>query len=201
MLSENREKFRKISETIGSFFARFKISPNVFTIFSLFLGFFCAWFLFKNNLIIALIFFILAAFSDLIDGAVARASNRVTKTGAYLDTICDRYIEGMALLGFLFLPLPEFILDAEFWILLALFGSIMTSYTKAAAKEKEVILIEFKRGLLERPERIILIVLAMILGIFQSYISMIQVIVILAIFSNLTAIQRIFLVIRQRSNN
>jgi len=195
MLSQNREKFRKISENIGSFFAKFGISPNSFTILSVFLGALCFWFLFQNNLTLAIIFFILASVSDLVDGAVARASQKVTKKGAFLDTICDRYVEGAALLGFLFLPLPDFIIKVEFWIFLALFGSLMTTYAKAAAKEKEVILTEFKKGLLERPERIILILLAMILGIF-SYSGTMYLIVFFAVFSNLTAIQRIFLVLK-----
>jgi len=199
MLSQNRQKFRKISENIGSFFARSGISPNAFTIFSVFLGALCFWFLFKNNLIWAIIFFVLASISDLIDGAVARARQKVTKEGAYLDTICDRYVEAMALLGFLFLPLPEFIVEAKFWILLSLFGSLMTTYAKAAAKEKEVVLTEFKKGLLERPERIILILLAMLLGGFSCFSGMIYLIVFLAVFSNLTAMQRIFLVFKKKT--
>ncbi len=78
---------------------------------------------------------------------------------------------------------------------LAFFGSLMTTYVKAAAKEKELVEKEIKKGLLGRGERVILISLAMLLGIFNLS-WMLYPIVILAIFSNLTAIQRIYLTLK-----
>ena len=147
-----------------------------------------------------MLFFLLAAFLDFIDGAVARFTQRETKKGAYLDTICDRYIEGVILLGFLFLPLKGFfLLPAQVWVFLAFFGSLMTTYAKAAAKEKELVESELKKGLLGRAERVILISLSILLGIFNlSWI--IYPIIILAIFSNITALQRIYLSLRPGQN-
>jgi len=92
----------------------------------------------------------------------------------------------------LFLPLSDFLLPAKIWIFLAFFGSLMTTYAKAAAKEKELVETELKKGLLGRGERIVLIILAIFLGIF-NFNWMIYPIIILAIFSNITALQRIFL--------
>ena len=195
MLEEKREKFRLISEKVGLFFSKSKIHPNSFSLISLLFSFFCFLFLIKNNLILATINFLLASFADFIDGAVARASQKVTKLGAYLDTICDRYVEGMVFLGFLFLPLPDFLFPASIWIFLCLFGSLMTTYSKAAAKEKEIIKKELKKGLFGRPERMILIFLSMVLGIFNLS-WLIYLLVIFAIFSNFTALQRIFLVLK-----
>ncbi|GAI12228.1 unnamed protein product [marine sediment metagenome] len=71
----------------------------------------CLKFLIKNNLKIALIFVFIASFLDFIDGAVARKTNTASKKGAYLDTILDRYVEGIVLLGFLFLPLPKILVS------------------------------------------------------------------------------------------
>jgi len=195
MLEEKKEKFRQISEKVGFLFSKLKIHPNFFTIISLFFGFFCFLSLFKNNLILAILFFLFASFLDFIDGAVARVSRKVTKLGAYLDTICDRYIEGMIFLGFLFLPLPKIIISAQFWIFLCLFGSLMTTYSKAAAKEKEILKEELKKGLFERPERMILIFLAMIFAIF-NFSWTVYTLIIFAILSNLTAFQRIYFCIR-----
>jgi len=197
MLGESREKFEKISQVIGRFFSKFKIPPNFFTLISLLFGFFCFLSLVKNNLISAIIFFIFASLLDFIDGAVARVSQKATKFGAYLDTICDRYVEAMVFFGFLFLPLPNFIFPAKVWIFLCLFGSLMTTYSKAAAKEKEIVSEELKKGLLERPERMILIFLSMILGIFNLS-WMLYLLIIFAIFSNLTAFQRIFYTLKSR---
>jgi phosphatidylglycerophosphate synthase len=131
---------------------------------------------------------------DLIDGAVAKFTNSATKKGAYLDTIFDRYVEGIILLGFLFLPLQKIYLDAKLWIFLSLFGSFMSTYAKAAGKEKDILKEELKKGLLERPERLFLIFLSLILGIF-NFSWMIYPIIFLAIFSNFTAVQRIYTII------
>ena len=210
MLSENREKFKKIEIKTGEFFSKLGPTPNQYTLISLFFAILAFYFLIKNpstakggdermfidiDLILALIFFLLATILDFIDGTVARFTQRETKKGAYLDTICDRYVEGIILLGFLFLPLADFLLPAKVWIFLALFGSFLTTYSKAAAKEKEMVTEELKKGLLGRGERVILIFLAMLLGIFNlSFV--IYPIIILAIFSNITAFQRIYLALK-----
>ena len=192
MLEEKREKFKRISNWTGSIFSKTGLTPNQYTLISLFFVLVSFYFLIKERLILALIFFLLAAFLDFIDGAVAKFLEKKTKKGAYLDTISDRYVEGIILLGFLFLPLADFLLPAKIWIFLAFFGSLMTTYSKAAAKEKELVETELKKGLLGRGERIVLIILAIFLGIF-NFNWMIYPIIILAIFSNITALQRIFL--------
>ena len=192
MLEEKREKFKKISEKTGGAFSKFGLTPNQYTLISLLFVLISFSFLIKKNLALALIFFLIATILDFIDGAVAKFLQKETKKGAYLDTTCDRYVEGIVILGFLFLPLPDFILPAKIWVFLALFGSLMTTYTKAAAKEKELVTGELKKGFLGRVERVILIILSMLLGILNlSWI--IYPIIILAILSNITALQRIYL--------
>jgi len=199
MLTEKREKFKNIEVKLGEIFSKLGLTPNQYTLISLFFISISFYFLIKEKLILALIFFLIAAFLDFIDGAVAKFLKKETKIGAYLDTICDRYIEGIILLGFLFLPLVDFLLPAKIWIFLALFGSLLTTYTKAAAKEKGLVSEELKKGLLGRPERIILIVLAIILG-FINLSWILYPIIILAIFSNLTALQRIYLALTSSQN-
>ena len=191
MLEEKRKNFKKVQERVGKIFSKIGFSPNQYTLISLFFVFFSFFFLIKKNLIFAFIFFAAASLLDFIDGAVAKFLKTETKRGAYLDTICDRYVEGIILFGFLFLPLKDFIFPAKFWIFLALFGSLMTTYSKSAAKEKELIKKELKRGFLGRAERIILILSAIFLGIFDLSL-MIYPISVLAIFSNLTVFQRIY---------
>jgi len=192
MLEEKREKFKELSQKTGEIFSKLGLTPNQYTLISLFFALISFYFLIKINLVLALIFFLPAAFLDFIDGAVAKFTQRETKKGAYLDTISDRYVEGIILLGFLFLPLADFLLPAKIWIFLAFFGSLMTTYSKAAAKEKELTQKELKKGLLGRAERIILISLAIFLGIFNLS-WMLYPIIFLAVFSNLTALQRIYL--------
>jgi archaetidylinositol phosphate synthase len=195
MLEEKREKFKKIEEEIGRIFSKLGPSPNQYTLNSIVFGIFCFVSLIFRNFILALIFFLVSAILDLVDGAVARYSGKVTKVGAYLDTISDRFVEGLIFLGLLSLPLPKFIFEAKYWIFLAFFGSLMTTYAKAAAKEKELVAQELKKGFFGRGERMILLSITFLLGIFNQNL-MIYPISLLAVLSNLTAIQRIILALK-----
>jgi phosphatidylglycerophosphate synthase len=151
----------------------------------------CGYGIIIANYWLALVFFALAAAMDFIDGAVARKKNLATKKGAYWDTISDRYVEAIILFALLFAELPEFYLPISAWIFLAIFGSTMTTYAKAAAKEKGLSETELKGGLMSRAERLIVMLFALtILIIGFDFVATI-VIVILAIFSNIAAIQRI----------
>jgi len=199
MLEENRKKFKRFEKTIGKVFSGFGLGPNQYTLISILFALISFNFLTKGQLILAFISFLFAFFLDLVDGAVARITKKESKKGAYLDTICDRYVEGIVMLGFIFLPLSYVILPAKAWIFLALFGSLMTTYSKAAAKEKELVSKELRKGFLGRAERVILISLAMLLGIFD-FSLIIYPIIILAVFSNATAFERIFLVLGPRKN-
>jgi phosphatidylglycerophosphate synthase len=195
MLEEKREKFKKIENIVGKIFSKLGPSPNQYTLNSIAFGIFCFVSLVFRNFILALIFFLISAILDFVDGAVARYSGKVTKVGAYLDTISDRFVEGLIFLGILSLPLPKFIIEAKYWIFLSFFGSLMTTYAKAAAKEKELVAQELKKGFFGRGERMFLLSIIFFLGIFNQNL-MIYPISLLAIFTNFTAIQRIILALK-----
>ena len=191
MLDAHRDLFKWLEKIIAGMFSPLPITPNQYSFSSILLISVCFYFLTKQNLPWAILFFLLAAFMDLVDGAVARKKNMSSKKGAYLDTVFDRYVEGILLLGFLFLPLPEIFMPNYFWIFLVLFGSMMTTYAKSAAKEKELAQKELKGGLMSRGERAIFYLAAMVFGIFYPH-SMTLILIIMAILTNFTAIQRIF---------
>lgn len=196
MLEENREIFEKATKRVDKYLSQVKVRPNTITIFSLISAIFSFIFLIKNLLPLASLFFILAALFDWLDGKISRLTGRVTKLGAYLDTIVDRYVEGIVLLGFLFLNLPKFFLPASVWIFLALFGGLLTTYSKAARKEKGLSLKKPKFSLAGRGERVILIALSMIVGIFNLSFTT-YLLFFLAIISNLSALQRIYLTLKK----
>jgi len=130
----------------------------------------------------------------MVDGAVARVTGKASRFGAYLDTIVDRYVEAIIVFGLLFIGLPEFFIPIYAWIFLYLFGSMMTTYAKAAAKEKEIIPEgkELKGGILERAERLIILFIGIIAAAFNPmYLT--YVIVLLAILTNISALQRIWI--------
>jgi CDP-diacylglycerol--glycerol-3-phosphate 3-phosphatidyltransferase len=119
---------------------------------------------------------------DMLDGRVARLRGRETKFGAYLDSTMDRYSDMLLYLGLLVLyaRLGRTGLMVLVWV--AAFGSFMTSYARARA---ESLIPRCPVGLMERPERIVLIIVGAILN------RMVAVLWIVAVLSNLTAIQRI----------
>ena len=195
MLEEKREKIRQIENKTGEIFSKF-LEPNQYTLCSLLFALLCLFSLRNLNLVLGLIFFSLAALLDFVDGAVARKTKKATKKGAYLDTICDRYVEGIIFFGFLFLPWPKIIFPAHFWIFLAFFGSLMTTYAKAAAKEKEIIQEELRKGFIGRGERMILLFLVFFFGIFNLSLAF-YFLITLAILTNLTALQRFSLVLKK----
>ena len=198
MLDTKRYLFRKFEKKIGSFFSLFPLTPNHYTFSSIIFALFSFYFLLKEKLLLTIFFFLIAGFLDLVDGAVARYQGIENRMGAYLDTIVDRYVESILLIGFLFLPLPNIIIPSYIWISLIIFGSLMTTYSKAAAKEKELTNQELKGGLFSRGERIIFILIALVLGIFDSsYTWTAYLLIFIAVLFNITAIQRILSAIQK----
>ncbi|MBL7160548.1 MAG: CDP-alcohol phosphatidyltransferase family protein [Candidatus Aenigmarchaeota archaeon] len=194
-LYERKSKFSGFSERVGRVFSKVGLSPNQWTLFALVPTFIAVYFLINEAFLLAAVFFIIASFVDIIDGSVARVSGKVSNLGAYLDTVIDRYVEGIIIFGLLFASLPAlglagFSLPAAAWIVLYLFGAMMTTYSKAAAKEKGLIGVELKGGLLERAERLIILFIGILLGAVNPlYLSM--VIALLAVLTNVSALQRI----------
>ncbi len=192
MLDTKRHWFKSLEVLIGKTFSLLPITPNGYTYLSGVFALIGMYYMIMQELVLSIVFFFIGAFLDFVDGAVARNKNISTKVGAYLDTIFDRYVEGMIFFGMLFLPLPKIWLPAYAWIFLVMFGSIVTTYAKAAAKEKELVNQELKGGILSRGERLILIFLALILGlIYPDFMYTTYVLILIAVLGNFTAIQRI----------
>lgn len=201
MLDKKRHWFKDLEKIIGKVFGSLPLTPNQYTYLSGVFALIGLFFMIQENIILAIISFLIAGGLDFVDGAVARAKNMSSKVGAYLDTVFDRYVEGIMFFGILFLPLPYFIIPGYAWVYLAIFGSIVTTYVKAAAKEKDLVNQELKGGLLSRGERLILTFLALILGvIYPDYLYMIYVIALIAILANFTAIQRFSSAISNNKN-
>lgn len=125
---------------------------------------------------------LVAAIFDMLDGRVARLRGRETKFGAYLDSTMDRYSDMLLYMGLLILyaRLERNGLMVLVWV--AAFGSFMTSYARARA---ESLIPRCPVGLMERPERVVLIIAGALLN------RMVAVLWVIAVLSNVTAIQRI----------
>ncbi|MDO8634202.1 MAG: CDP-alcohol phosphatidyltransferase family protein [archaeon] len=201
MLNEHREKFKSISIKVGVLFSKIPLSPNQWTLFSIVPAIIASWLIAQNQFLYAAIFFAAASFLDFVDGSVARVTGRVTKFGAYLDTVLDRYVEFLAIVGLFYAGLPTVFLPAKEWLLLYLFGSMMTTYAKAAAKEKEITQTEIKGGFFERAERLIILFIGLLLAFAQGTVFLAMAVILLAAITNLSALQRIFIVAKLASKS
>jgi CDP-diacylglycerol--glycerol-3-phosphate 3-phosphatidyltransferase len=165
------------------------ISPNALTVIGFILTLIVAAILAMGNLFLGGLLLIFAALFDTLDGALARHSDQVTIFGAFLDSVMDRFSEAVTLIGLIafYAVQPD---SATNIILLAftLVGSLMVSYTRARA---EAVNIECKEGFFQRTERIVVLIIGLLFG------WMTPVLWILAIFTNLTALQRIVDVYRK----
>jgi len=191
MLDLHRNLFKGLEDKTADVFARLPLTPNQYTAYSLFGAVAMLCFLISGDYWVALAFFLISAALDFIDGAVARRKKMATKLGAYWDTIADRYVEAILLFGLLFVGLPDFYLPAVAWIFLTLLGSTMTTYAKAAAKEKDLVAAEMKGGLMSRAERLLVYAgIIFLLAVDEATLA-VSILTVLAILTNITAVQRI----------
>ena len=130
-----------------------------------------------------------AGLFDMIDGRLARLGNMSTTFGAMWDSVLDRYSELISLFGVVLI----FLLNGDFWLgvvsFTAMIGSIMVSYVRARA---EGLNIECKVGIMQRPERVVVLALtAIITGITSNLQWLAGGMILIAILANITAFWRI----------
>lgn len=206
-------------DPIVNFFIKHHISPNIVTVIGLTLNFgVAAIFIIgaevgiRNDLSFvgwAGLLLLVAGLFDMIDGQVARKGKMSSKYGALFDSVLDRYSELVMFLGICYYLVSYHYFISSIFAFIALIGSLMVSYVRARA---EGLGIECKDGFMQRPERIILIgVSAIACGLASEYLgddyklfvtgipfhifetmSIFTIpIVLLAIFSNYTALSRL----------
>jgi len=148
LTSRYKSSFNRLIEPIAAAVARSGVSPSAVTLAGLLLTVAaCFWFLRTAAVLPFCLAMALVGGLDALDGAVARVSGRVTKFGAYLDAMCDRYVDAMVVLAAAAVT--------GYWVLscLVLAGTLLVSYAKArAAMEVAVSNLEWP-DLMERAER------------------------------------------------
>jgi len=170
------------------------VTPNTLTVLGLVLSILTAVIIAQGFFLAGGLLVLFAGIFDMFDGAMARVRHASTTFGAFFDSTLDRYSESIILFGLLFFALQRPVMQDRFWpfqyeqswmitlVFIAAVGSFMVSYAKARA---EGLGLECKTGLLARPERVVILAIGLLTG------AVIWALVILAIFSNVTAIERI----------
>lgn len=169
------------------------ITPNQLTITGLLVTLVAAALIGADHPFIGGMVLLFAGVFDIFDGALARASNRSYPYGAFLDSTTDRISEGAVLVGVLLYFQHHQMYLGPVLVVLTLLGSLMVSYVRARAQSLGF---SCEGGLLARPERVLLTVLGLLLTPFNTS-GLLVVVMILAVFTNLTALQRMFIVWRQ----
>ncbi len=176
-----RARTKGLLESIVRPLARAGISPNILTVVGFLAMVGVAWVLSQGYERPAGLLIIAVGLFDALDGALARSTGKSTTFGAFFDSTLDRFAEIALYLGLLYLCRGDTLATAL--IYLTITGSLMVSYTRARA---EGLGVECKVGLFTRLERMAVLVLGLLLH------RTLWALVILAVFSNLTALQRMW---------
>jgi CDP-diacylglycerol---glycerol-3-phosphate 3-phosphatidyltransferase len=124
---------------------------------------------------------------DFLDGAVARAAGTAGAFGAFLDSVLDRYSEAVVFVGLIVWYSRDGDTLGVIVSALAMAGSFMVSYCRARA---EGLGLDCEVGLLQRPERIVILGVGLMLVEYTSPIVLMGVLVVLAVLTNFTTLQR-----------
>jgi CDP-diacylglycerol--glycerol-3-phosphate 3-phosphatidyltransferase len=180
----------KLLSAIVRAMALARISPNVLTFMGLVINVvaaFCFGYATVDNqrrmFFYAGLVIFGAGFFDLVDGRVARASNQVTRFGAFFDSVLDRYSDAALFFGLLVFYARG---NRFFYVVLTalvMISTVMVSYTRARA---ESLIGSCKVGFMERPERLVLLIIGALAN------RMAPVLWVIAVLSTITVIHRMY---------
>jgi CDP-diacylglycerol--glycerol-3-phosphate 3-phosphatidyltransferase len=163
------------------------LTPNVLTVLGLLICVGSAVLIALGYLVAGGAVLFLASVFDILDGALARFSGNTQRYGAFFDSTIDRYAEAVTYIALLYYFLFRVHATLEpMLIIVALTGSLLVSYVRARAQSLGF---ESNGGLLARPERVVI----MVIGLVVSPL-LVWALWILAVLTNVTALQRIWLV-------
>lgn len=187
-----RARFKGILEPIAGFLNRIGLKPNTVTLLGLLGIVVGSIFLAYGRITIGGVIILVTAPFDALDGAMARLRGQSSQFGAFVDSVTDRYAE-----LFIFGGLMVYFLRQESWLAVALTylaaaGSMLVSYIRARAQS---VGFETKVGLLTRVERFLILLPCLIIN--QPLIA----VSVIALFTNITALQRILHVRSQADEN
>lgn len=187
-----RKHSRSLLEPIARLINKLGLSPNVVTVSGFLLMVGVAFVLAQGHLFWGGLLIIGSALFDAVDGTLARMIGRTSRFGAFLDSTLDRFSEAVIFLGLFIYFIGQ---DHQLELILiyaTVVGSLMVSYARARA---EGIGVPLKDGWFTRFERIFLLVV----GLLFSFITvnlLTLILLVLAVFTNVTAVQRMYLVWR-----
>ncbi len=172
-----------LTDPIVKILSKTPLTPNMLTFFSFLLAAGAAALIATDNLLAAGFVVLFGSFFDVLDGALARHTDRVTRFGAVFDSTLDRLAEGVIFIAILYLYAEEGSTAGILLVGTVMLSSLLVSYIRARAESAGI---SCTVGIFTRPERII--VLALGLFINQLFIAL----AVMAAFSLFTVLHRLF---------
>ncbi len=191
LLNNLRNSLKPYLQTIGKIFASTGISPNVWTAVGLIFAFISSLVYgisLEFSLILGGILLLISGFFDIVDGQVARYTNKISKSGGFLDSIFDKIAEVAIFFGILLGGYTE-----PYLVILAISLSLLVSYTRAKADTLGIKLQGI--GIGERAERLLVIAIVGMLGFMEAAI------IIVIIIAAITLVQRIIVLAKNANNS
>ena len=182
MLTHYRASLASVADPVARVLLRARVQPNQLTVLGLVVSLVAAHGFAQGRLRTAALLLAVAGLFDFFDGALARVGGRVSRFGAFLDSVVDRYSDLVVLLGIVIHYERADDFTGVFFTMLAVVGTTMVSYTKARAQS---VGLSCDIGLMERPERILVLIAGAMFGLFTPAV------IALALLTNVTALQRI----------
>ncbi|MFA9397761.1 MAG: CDP-alcohol phosphatidyltransferase family protein [Clostridiaceae bacterium] len=168
-------KFRKIAQpgfdSIAKGFVALKLTPTTISIFAFFIGIIASVFLSQGYILVSLVLLWASGLFDVIDGTVARMTNKSSKLGAFYDLIFDRMVESSIILGFYFFH-PEYALAYLIFFIAVIFNFSTFMIAGALFKNESSKSMHYDIGLAERTETFIIFTLMMIFHKYLFWILM-----------------------------
>jgi CDP-diacylglycerol--glycerol-3-phosphate 3-phosphatidyltransferase len=181
-----------ITTPLVSLLARTPLTPNAITWLGFLITLGATALIIKENLIIAGVLVLVAGLFDMLDGALARVTQRVSRFGAILDSTLDRLSEAALLLGLLTFYAGGQQFAESLLVGVTMLGSLMVSYVRA---RMEGLGIECQSGLFTRPERVVILALGLLLSRFDH--ALVIALSVIAFLSYFTVVERLFYAWRQ----
>lgn len=171
-----------LDQIVGTL-SRFRVNPNILTFTGVLISFWAAFEFGYGAFTKAGFVIILAGLFDMLDGEVARVTRSVSKFGAFYDSVIDRYSDVILLQGLIVYYARKQMLGYVVLVGVVVMGAVLTSYSRARA---ESLIHSCKIGFMERPERIVLLIIGALSNRMEAVMW------ILAVLGNWTVIVRIY---------
>ncbi|ACP38321.1 archaetidylinositol phosphate synthase [Saccharolobus islandicus] len=182
MLTRIRRQIKRIIEPLAKTLAKFGVGANVITLLGLIFAIIYYFEIMRTNTALGIVFLVISAIMDGIDGEVARVSNTASPLGSFLDSTLDRIEDILYISAFIFLGFTSYL------VAIAVGLSLTISYIRAKAESLGLKM--EGRGIIERGERIIFVFIILLLYLIVSKQISLYVFYLFMLLTAITVIQR-----------